>query len=76
MNRRRETRIDSHLDGAGVPVEQVGHVDLVLLVLVAVGEDVGALDGLLKVAKDVVDDDNGLVGVGGTGDVCKQIKRG
>ena len=33
------------------------------------GEDVGALESLLKVTEDVVDDDNSLGGVGGASNV-------
>lgn len=46
-----------------VALEPVGHVDAVLVLVVAVGEQVGALDGLVKVAKDVVDDNDGMLGV-------------
>lgn len=57
-------------DVGGASVEQVGDVHLVLVVAVAVCEDVGALDGLGEVAKDVVDDDDGIFGVIRTSDVC------
>lgn len=33
------------------------------------GKDIGALQGLVEVAEDVVDDDNGLGGVGGASDI-------
>lgn len=59
-----------HLNGAGHAVEQVWHEDLVLLVLVAVGEDVCALDGLVKVSEDIIDDDNGLGSISWAGDIC------
>jgi hypothetical protein len=54
---------------AWLALEPVGHEYLVLLVVVAKGEDVGTLHGLVKVAKDVINDDNGLGGVGGAGDI-------
>jgi len=52
----------------GLAEEEVGHEDAVLVVLiVGVGEDVGALQGLRREAEDVVDDENGAFGVGGPG---------
>lgn len=57
------------LNGAGLALEPVRDKDLVLVVGVAEGEDVGALQGLVKVSKDVVDDYDGLLGVERTGDV-------
>ena len=52
-------------------LEEVGHVDLVLMVfVVGVCEDVGALDGLRAVAEDVVDDEDSGSGAGGSGGVC------
>lgn len=50
-------------------MEQVWHEDLVLLVLIAVGEDVCALDGLIKVSEDIIDDDNGLSRISRAGDI-------
>lgn len=46
-----------------VALEPVGHVDAVLVLVVAVGEEIGALDSLVEVAKDVVDDNDGVLGV-------------
>jgi hypothetical protein len=69
MSRSTEREENVHLNGARLALEPVGHVNLVLLLLVAVGENVGTLESLVKVAKDVVDDDNGLCGVRGAGDV-------
>ena len=37
---------------------------------VSVGENVGALDCLVRVSEDVVDDEDGGGGVGGAGSVC------
>lgn len=48
------------LNRARVALKPVRHKHLVLLVLVTVGQDVGALDRLIKVAKDVVDDEDSL----------------
>jgi hypothetical protein len=42
------------LDGARVSLQQVGHEDAILRVLVGRRQDVGALDGLVEVAEDVV----------------------
>lgn len=53
----------------GFAVEEIGHEDLVLVVLVGVGEDIGALEGLGFEAEDVVDDEDGGGGGGGTGGV-------
>lgn len=39
------------------------------MVVIAIGQDVGSLDGLVKVAKDVEDDDDGLGSVGGASDI-------
>lgn len=55
------------LDWAGLAVEQIRHKHPILGVLVAGGQDVGALDGLVEVAEDVVDDDNALAGIRGAG---------
>lgn len=62
-------RINLLLNGAGLALEPVGHEHLILLMFVAEGEDVGTLDGLVKVAKDVIDNDNGLGSVGGASDI-------
>ncbi|KAL8687076.1 MAG: hypothetical protein Q9218_006649, partial [Villophora microphyllina] len=53
----------------GLAVEEVGHEDLVLVVLICVGEDVGALEGLWAVAKDVVDNEDCGSSGRGTGSV-------
>lgn len=50
-------------------MEQVWHEDLVLLVAVAIGKDVRALDGLVKVSEDIIDDDNGLGSISWAGDI-------
>lgn len=56
------------LNGARLALEPIGHEHLVLGV-VAGGQDVGALDGLVEVAEDVVDDNNALGGIVGAGDI-------
>lgn len=53
-----------------VALEEVGDKDLVLVRLVRVREDVGALQGLLREAEDVVDDQDGFFGGGGASGVC------
>lgn len=60
---------DLPLNGARLALEPVRDKDLVLVVGVTKGEDVGTLHGLVKVSKDVVNDYNGLLGVKRTGDV-------
>lgn len=61
-----------HLDRARLALEPVRHIDLVLLVVIAVGENIGALDGLVKVSEDVVDNDNSLGCIGRAGDIYPQ----
>lgn len=46
-------------EGKGFAVKEVRHEDLILVVLVCMGEDVGSLEGLWAITKDVVDDENG-----------------
>lgn len=47
-------------------LEEVRHVDLVLVVfVVGVGEDIGTLQGLRAVAEDIIDDEDGRGGAGG-----------
>lgn len=50
--------------------EEVRHEDLVGVLRVGEGEDVGALQSLREEAEDVVDDQEGAFGVGGAGGVC------
>ncbi len=54
----------------GLAEEEVGHEDLVLVAGVGVCEDVRALERLGREAEDVVDDEDGGRGVGGTGGVA------
>ena len=54
----------------GFPEEEVGHEDLVAVLGVRVGEDVGALECLRGEAEDVVDDEDGGGGGGGAGGVA------
>lgn len=57
------------LNRAGLALEEVWNKDLVFL-LTAVGKNIGTLERLLKVAKDVVDNEDSLGGVSGAGNVC------
>ena len=66
FNRRGVVGRDIPLNGARLPFEPVRDEHLVLLGI-ARREDIGALDGLVEVAKDVVDDNNSLGGVGRAG---------
>lgn len=59
------------LNGAGLALEPVGHEHLVFGVVTG-GQDVCALDGLVEVAEDVVDDDDALGGIIGAGDIGLQ----
>ncbi len=51
------------LDRDRLPVKPVGDEHLVLLVVVAGGQDVGTLDGLVEVAEDIEDVDDTLLGI-------------
>lgn len=51
-------------------LEEVGHEDFVLVRLVRMGEDVGALECLGEVAEDVVNEEDALLGGGRAGLVC------
>jgi hypothetical protein len=57
-------------DVGGLAFEEIGHEDLVGVVFVRVGEDVGALEGLVEEAEDVIDDEDTLLCVFGTRGVC------
>lgn len=50
-------------------LEEVGHEDLVLVLLVAGCKDIGTLESLVLEAKNVVDDKNGLLCIAGTSSV-------
>ena len=63
-----EARLNLPLNRARLALEPVGDEDTVLLG-VAGGQDVGALDGLVEVAEDVVDQNDALGGILGTSDV-------
>jgi len=58
-------------DVGRLALEEVWHEDAVWVLLVAVGEDVGALDGLREEAEDVVDYEDCARGGGGAGGVCR-----
>lgn len=47
-------------------LKEIGHEDLVLAILVGVCKNIGTLDGLVEVAKDVVDDEDALLCILGT----------
>ena len=53
----------------GLALEEVGHVNLVLVFFVRVCEDVGALQGLLEVPKNIIHGEDGLGGIGWACDV-------
>lgn len=65
--RKKDNR--SPLNRARLAPKPVRNIDLVLLVSITEGEDISTLDSLVKVAKDVVDDDNGLGSIDGAGDI-------
>lgn len=65
-------RCCSHLDRARLALEPVRNKDLVLLVIITVRKDICALDSLVEVAEDVVDDENGLGSILGTSNVCDE----
>jgi hypothetical protein len=53
----------------GLALEEIGHEDLVRVILVSIREDVGALQRLIEEAEDVVDDEDALLCVLGAGGV-------
>lgn len=61
------------LGRAGVALEPVRDEHLVLGMVIASCEDVGALDGLVKVPEDVVDVNDSLCGLGRTGYVLDKL---
>lgn len=61
------------LGRAGVALEPVRDEHLVLGMVVASCEDVGALDGLVKVPEDVVDVNDSLCGLGRTGYILDKL---
>jgi hypothetical protein len=63
----RVRRVPANIGGAAH--EEIGHEDLVLVLLVAVCEDIGALQRLREVPEDVVDYEDGLGGIAGAGHV-------
>ena len=62
-------QVNLHLKRRGLAGKPVRHQDLVLLVAVGDGQDVGALERLVLVAKDIVDVDDALRGIIGAGGV-------
>lgn len=56
-----------------VALKPVGHEDLVLLVLIRGGEDIGTLESLGEEAKDVIDDQNALFGRRGASGICLEV---
>lgn len=60
-------------DVCGLALEEVGHEDLVLVLLVGVCEDVGALQRLGEEAEDVVDEEDGGGGTRWAGDVWRIV---
>lgn len=65
------TLTNSPFNTGRTALKPVGNEDLVLVLHVAVSQDVDALERLFKVAKNVVDDHNSLGGIGRTGDVLR-----
>ena len=53
----------------GLAEEEIRHEDLVLVGGVGVGEDVGALERLVAVSEDIIDDEDRGGSVGGAGGV-------
>jgi hypothetical protein len=60
------------LDGHGAALKPIRDEDLVLVVVVTAGENIGPLDGLVKIAEDVVDDDDSLGRILGAGDILRR----
>lgn len=58
-----------------VALEPIGNQNLVLVLIVAVSQDISTLESLFKIAKDVVDDDNSPRRIRRTSDVCFDSKK-
>lgn len=58
------------LNWARVALEPVRHKHLVFVVLVAGGQDIGALDSLVEITEDVKHGDDALGGVGRPSNIC------
>ena len=61
--------VNIHFERGWLAIEEVGDEHFVVLMVVGDGQDVGALERLVLVAKDVVDVDDALGSVIGTGGV-------
>lgn len=51
-----------HVNIAGLSIEEIGHEDLVAVVLATCCEDIGTLQGLWEESKDIKDKQDGRVG--------------
>lgn len=62
------------LGGAVFAFQKVWDEDAVLVLLLTGGQDVGALDGLVREAKDVIDDDDALGSIGRTANILSRCE--
>ena len=74
--------LECHLGGRALPfdvgaivAEESWHKHLLWMFLVGVGQDIGSLNDLGKVAEDVVEDENGSVCIIRSGDICLLLGR-
>jgi len=58
---------------SGLAIKEIGHEDEVLVLLVRVGENIGALESLIEVAKDIEDEQDGLGRCGRASHICKVV---
>lgn len=69
--KQREGLCSRYLPGdiGRLPFEEVGHEHLVGMFLVRCGQDISALERLGEETKDVVDDEDGSLGIGWARDI-------
>jgi hypothetical protein len=60
-------RVVANVDG--LALEEVGHEDLVLVLLVTGSQNIGTLDSLVLETEDVVDDQESLLRIAGASDI-------
>lgn len=59
---RFERKEDLHANIAGLSIEEIRHEDLVVVVFATSCEDIGTLQGLGEVSKDIKDKQDGGLG--------------
>jgi len=62
-------------DISWVPLEEIRHENLVLVVLIGRGKDISSLKGLGEISEDVIDIENSLGGIGRASDICGLLSK-